>query len=109
MNPKRFHYNNSPLAMACGQLNGSFANESTWSYEMDILTHGITGQKTLTGRTVGNPGEYSHISVPFLQIRNLEPADSTALGILKEWSALEDDLRTFLSGNSVVSQFDFLS
>jgi hypothetical protein len=29
MNPKRLHYNNSLLAMACGQPNGSFANEST--------------------------------------------------------------------------------
>jgi hypothetical protein len=37
LNPKRFHYNNFLLAMACGQLNGSFANESTWAYEMDML------------------------------------------------------------------------
>jgi hypothetical protein len=37
VNPKRFHYNNSLSAMACGQLNGSFATESTWSDEMGIL------------------------------------------------------------------------
>jgi hypothetical protein len=37
VNPKRFHYNNSLLAIACGHLNGSFANESTGSYEMDML------------------------------------------------------------------------
>ena len=35
VNPKRFHYNDSLLAMPCGQLNVSFATESTWSYEMN--------------------------------------------------------------------------
>ena len=29
VNPKRFHYNKSLLAMACGQLSSSFATEST--------------------------------------------------------------------------------
>src|SRR6516225_6053818 len=37
VNPKRFHYNNSLFAMACCQLNGSFATESTWSYEMGVV------------------------------------------------------------------------
>jgi hypothetical protein len=37
VNPKPLHYNNSLLAVARGPLNGSFANESTWSCEMDIL------------------------------------------------------------------------
>jgi hypothetical protein len=52
VNPKRFHYNNSLLAIACGQLNGSFANKSTWSYEMDILARVSLVKKNLTGRTV---------------------------------------------------------
>ena len=49
--------------MACGQLNGSFANQSTWSYEMDMLAKVSLVKKTLTGRTVG----YPEVEIPRLR------------------------------------------
>jgi len=41
--------------MARGELNGSFANESTWPCEMDLLAKVSLVKKLCRGRTVGNP------------------------------------------------------
>src|SRR5215472_1010771 len=46
MNPKRLHYNNSLLAVACGQPKGSFAYRSAWLQEMHIAAKVSRVQKT---------------------------------------------------------------